>query len=114
MTLESWHCPTGGANDKKSLEIAVGFFKNLSPQVNWGPILVVISQYAIAFIDFSFAFANEFAISTSIGINASELITKCNTGYPRSQIPTHQAWGYCLTKDLFYTDLSLQAIKVIQ
>jgi len=60
--------------------------------------------------DLSFAFANQIGLmAEEVNIDAFDLISKANSGYPRNKIPLPSpgVGGYCLTKDPYLLESSI-------
>jgi len=63
-----------------------------------------------SFRDLSFAFSNQIGLlAEEVNIDAFDLISKANAGYPRNKIPLPSpgVGGYCLTKDPYLLESSI-------
>lgn len=86
---------------------AVDFWSTLSTSIVQLPSLEGAELVKLAnntYRDLSFAFANELALlADNFNVDAFELISAANEGYPRNRIPhpSPGVGGYCLTKDPF-------------
>ncbi len=105
-----------GANDETSLACARQFLSVICPQIVTMESLVQAELSKLicnSYRDLTFAFANELAVAIEgAGIDANELISKCNLGYSRGGVPMPSpgVGGYCLTKDPFLYSASLSEI----
>ncbi len=94
-----------GADDKKSFEIAEKYFAKFSSStVNVGSTSAAeICKLACnGYRDLNFGFSNELSLlCEELDIDAFELISNCNIGYSRMNmpLPSPGVGGYCLTKD---------------
>ncbi|MDD4900563.1 MAG: nucleotide sugar dehydrogenase [Patescibacteria group bacterium] len=94
-----------GGYDKKSADLTVKLFNNLTSSV----VLVdslegaeIVKLLNNTYRDLTFSFANEVAlICDKFGLNSYDIIQAANYGYERSLIPKPSpgVGGYCLTKD---------------
>lgn len=85
-------------------EMAAAFWKELTRPVHVSSIEAaeLVKLLNNSFRDLSFAFANGFAmLASSFNLDAAQLISAANDGYPRNTIPLPSpgVGGYCLTKD---------------
>ncbi len=86
-------------------EKAIKFWNNICPSLVSMKSLEAAELVKLSnntFRDLSFAFANELSfLADKFNVNAFELITAANEGYPRNKIskPSPGVGGYCLTKD---------------
>ena len=96
----------GGYSDN-CLKNSAEFWSSLTPnviQVNGLEASELVKLANNTFRDLSFAFANELALlADQFNVNAFQLISAANDGYPRNPIPLPSpgVGGYCLTKDPF-------------
>ena len=94
-----------GGFDNQSVRRAAGLFDLFSPKVVVVDSLEEAEMIKLlnnSYRDFSFAFANEFALACDVfNLDASKIIQTANHEYPRDRIPLPSpgVGGYCLTKD---------------
>jgi UDP-N-acetyl-D-mannosaminuronic acid dehydrogenase len=94
-----------GGYDSWSCESTIKIFSRLSPSIirmNSLEEAEFVKLINNSFRDISFAFANEVALMCdTYNLNATEIITAANSGYPRNTIavPSPGVGGSCLKKD---------------
>jgi len=94
-----------GGFDDESTARAVRLFNLFSPKVVVVDSLEEAEMIKLlnnSYRDFSFAFANEFALACDVfNLDAAKIIHTANHEYPRDRIPLPSpgVGGYCLTKD---------------
>ena len=93
-----------GAMDEDSFRRAISVFSNLGcpiERVSSPEAAECVKLVTNTYRDVTFAFANEVALfSEAVNLDAAEIITAANRGYPRSNIPAPGlTGGPCLEKD---------------
>ena len=98
-------------------KLSVDFWSTLTPTVVRVVSVEAAEMVKLAnntFRDLSFSFANELALlSDKYNVNAFDLISAANEGYPRNKIPSPSpgVGGYCLTKDPILFSSNLKGLR---
>lgn len=106
-----------GGLSKLCAEQAAVFWQTLTPNIVYVNSLEdaeFVKLINNSYRDLSFAFSNGLSLmSDKLNLNAHEIISAANEGYPRNLIPQPSpgVGGYCLTKDPFiYSSFNLNSI----
>lgn len=102
-----------GGFTKRCVKVCYDFWSEVSAVVVAVESLEAAELVKLAnnsYRDLSFAFANQIGLlAESVNIDAFDLISKANAGYPRNKIPLPSpgVGGYCLTKDPYLLENSI-------
>lgn len=93
-----------GGIDRKSVDVSAELFSKISPSIVKTDSLEtaeIVKLVNNSYRDMIFAYANQIAlICKSLGLNAEEVISAANFGYPRSNVQKPGVvGGFCLEKD---------------